>query len=67
MPLTMRASGFAQPVRGRDIELSALHQHLDQVLSGAGTVALVERGAGMGKSRLLAEVAAMARGRRGLS
>ena len=52
----------AQPVRGRDIELSALHQHLDQVLSGAGTVALVEGGAGMGKSRLLAEVAAMARG-----
>ena len=52
----------AQPVRGRDSELSALRRHLDQILSGAGTVALVEGGAGMGKSRLLAEVAAMARG-----
>src|ERR1700722_3916115 len=62
MPLTMRASGLAQPVRGRDGELSALRRHLDQVLSGAGTVALVEGGAGLGKSRLLAEVAAMARG-----
>jgi predicted ATPase len=51
-----------QPVRGRDIELTALRVHLDQVVSGAGTVALVEGGAGMGKSRLLAEVAAMARG-----
>src|ERR1700722_818875 len=62
MPLTMRASGLAQPVRGRDIELSALRRHLDQVRSGAGTVALVEGGAGLGKSRLLAEVAAMAHG-----
>src|SRR5580693_4181585 len=52
----------AQPVRGRDAELSALRRHLDQVLSGTGTVVLVEGGAGLGKSRLLAEVAAMARG-----
>ena len=51
----------APPVRGRDAELAALRGHLDQLLSGAGTVALVEGGAGMGKSRLLAEVAAMAR------
>ena len=51
----------AQPVRGRDSELRALRGHLDRVLSGAGTVALVEGGAGLGKSRLLAEVAAMAR------
>jgi DNA-binding CsgD family transcriptional regulator len=52
----------AQPVRGRDAELSGLRRHLDQVLSGTGTVVLVEGGAGLGKSRLLAEVAAMARG-----
>ena len=51
----------AQPVRGRDIELAALRLHLDRVISGAGTVALVEGGAGMGKSRLLAEVAVLAR------
>ncbi len=48
-------------VRGRDAELTILGQHLDQLLSGTGTVVLVEGGAGMGKSRLLVEVAAMAR------
>jgi DNA-binding CsgD family transcriptional regulator len=51
----------APPVRGRDSELRALRVHLDQVLTGAGTVALVEGGAGMGKSRLLAEITAIAR------
>ena len=50
-----------QPVRGRDVELTALAAHLDQLRSGIGTVALVEGGAGMGKSRLLDEVATMAR------
>src|ERR1700678_4489125 len=50
-----------QTVRGRDAELTVLGQHLDQVLSGIGSVVLVEGGAGMGKSRLLAEVAEMAR------
>jgi predicted ATPase len=48
-------------VRGRDAELTVLGQHLDQLLSGIGSVVLVEGGAGMGKSRLLGEVAAMAR------
>jgi DNA-binding CsgD family transcriptional regulator len=47
-------------VRGRDAELTVLGQQLDQLLSGVGTVVLVEGGAGIGKSRLLAEVAAMA-------
>jgi hypothetical protein len=51
----------SQPVRGRDAELTALAAHLDQLRSGIGTVALVEGGAGMGKSRLLEEVATMAR------
>ncbi|MGA8371125.1 MAG: ATP-binding protein, partial [Acidimicrobiales bacterium] len=37
-----------------------LGQHLDQLLSGVGTVVVVEGGAGMGKSRLLKEAAAMA-------
>ena len=50
-----------QSVRGRDAELTVLGQHLDRVLSGVGSVVLVEGGAGMGKSRLLGEVAAMAR------
>ena len=51
----------SQPVRGRDAELAVLREHLDQLLSGAGTVALIEGGDGMGKSRLLREVATMAR------
>ena len=38
------------PVRGRDIELTALGKHLDQLLSGVGTVVLVEGGAGMGRA-----------------
>jgi predicted ATPase len=50
-----------QSVRGRDAEVAVLGQRLDQVLSGTGSVVLVEGGAGMGKSRLLGEVAAMAR------
>ncbi|MGH7877318.1 MAG: ATP-binding protein [Candidatus Dormibacteraceae bacterium] len=48
-------------VRGRDAELTVLGQHLDRLLSGVGTVVLVEGGAGMGKSRLLGDVVAMAR------
>jgi DNA-binding CsgD family transcriptional regulator len=50
-----------QTVRGRNAELTVLGQHLDRVLSGIGSVVLVEGGAGMGKSRLLGEVAGMAR------
>ncbi len=50
-----------QTVRGRDAELTVLGQHLDRLLSGIGSVVLVEGGAGMGKTRLLEEVAAMAR------
>ena len=50
-----------QTVRGRDAELTVLGQHLDRLLSGIGSVVLVEGGAGMGKTRLLGEVAAMAR------
>jgi DNA-binding CsgD family transcriptional regulator len=54
-------SASSQAVRGRDTEVTILGQHLDQLLSGVGTVIVVEGGAGMGKSRLLREVAAMAR------
>src|ERR1700689_1248097 len=54
-------SAHLQTVRGRDAELTLLGQHLDQLLSGVGSVVLVEGGAGMGKSRLLGEVAGMAR------
>src|SRR5580693_645955 len=62
-PQMVRATEQAriQTVRGRDAELTVLGQHLDRVLSGIGSVVLVEGGAGMGKSRLLGEVADMAR------
>ncbi len=56
---TERAPGPA--VRGREAELTVLGQHLDQLLSGIGAVVLVEGSAGMGKSRLLGQVAEMAR------
>src|SRR5271163_3868153 len=54
-------TGNIRTIRGRDSELAVLGLHLDQLLSGIGTVVLVEGGAGMGKSRLLGEVTAMAR------
>jgi DNA-binding CsgD family transcriptional regulator len=57
------ARDAAQPLRGRDSELAALTGLLGQVRAGAGAVALIEGGAGMGKSRLLKEVATIARGR----
>jgi DNA-binding CsgD family transcriptional regulator len=59
--LRAKQSAPADAVRGRETELTVLGQQLDQLLSGVGTVVLVEGGAGMGKSRLLEEVAAMAR------
>ncbi|HXL96483.1 MAG TPA: AAA family ATPase [Streptosporangiaceae bacterium] len=58
-----KARELIQPVRGREAELAALERHLGQLLYGQGTVALVEGRAGMGKSRLLQEVATMARQR----
>lgn len=51
---------LVQTVHGRDAELAVLGQHLDQLLSGIGSVLLVEGGAGIGKSRLLGQAAAMA-------
>jgi len=56
---TLRGTAL-QSLRGRDTELAVLGQHLDQLLSGIGSVVLVEGGAGIGKSRLLSEVAGMA-------
>ena len=47
-------------LRGRESELTAIGEHLDRLLSGAGTVVVIEGRAGMGKSRLLSEVATMA-------
>src|SRR2546423_7367798 len=52
------------PVRefhGRDAELALVRRELERLADGAEAVVVVEGAAGMGKSRLLAEVAAIAR------
>src|SRR2546422_6959667 len=46
---------------GRDAELALVRGELDRLSDGAEAVVVVEGAAGMGKSRLLAEVAAIAR------
>src|SRR5271155_6152280 len=47
-------------IRGRDSELASVGEELARLRLGAGAVILVEGGAGMGKTRLLDEAAAMA-------
>jgi predicted ATPase len=47
---------------GREAELALIRHELARVAEGTGDVVLLQGGAGMGKSRLLAEVAAIARG-----
>jgi DNA-binding CsgD family transcriptional regulator len=51
------------PVRGRDDVLGAVSAQLDRVRTGVGSVVMLEGGAGLGKSRLLTEITAMARRR----
>ena len=46
---------------GRDAELALVRAELERLADGAEAVVVVEGAAGMGKSRLLAEVAAIAR------
>jgi predicted ATPase len=47
-------------IRGRDSELASVGEQLARLRSGVGAVILVEGGAGIGKTRLLDEAAAMA-------
>src|SRR5271154_7244589 len=47
-------------IRGRDSELASVGGQLARLRAGTGAVILVEGGAGMGKTRLLDEAAAMA-------
>ncbi len=51
----------AQEFHGRDAELALLRGELEGLSDGAETVVVIEGAAGMGKSRLLAEVSAIAR------
>src|SRR6201990_976482 len=48
-------------VRGRDAELASIGVQLHRVRSGTGAVVLIEGETGMGKTRLLAEAARVAR------
>jgi DNA-binding CsgD family transcriptional regulator len=51
----------AREFHGRDSELALIQAELERISDGAEAVVVVEGAAGMGKSRLLAEVAAIAR------
>ena len=50
---------------GRDAELAVIRAELERLSGGMEAVVIIEGAAGMGKSRLLAEVSAIAR-RRGI-
>ena len=50
-----------EDIYGRDVELALVRGELERVADGAEVVVAVEGAAGMGKSRLLAEVAVIAR------
>ena len=52
----------AREFHGRDAELALIRGELERLSDGAEAVVVVEGAAGMGKSRLLAEIAAIARG-----
>jgi predicted ATPase len=51
----------ARELHGRDAELALVRGEFERLSDGAEAVVIVEGAAGMGKSRLLAEVAAIAR------
>src|SRR5260221_3206309 len=52
----------ARNFHGRDAELALIRAELEHLSDGAEAVVVIEGAAGMGKSRLLAEVAAIAHG-----
>src|SRR6478752_10332229 len=56
------STGPAREFHGRDAELALIRGELERLSDGAEAVVVVEGAAGMGKSRLLVEVAAIARG-----
>src|SRR4029077_11299511 len=56
-----RATSPTPVVRGRDAELASIGVQLDRVRGGTGAVVLVDGEPGMGKTRLLAEAARVAR------
>jgi len=63
MASQLRSRGTAGEIQGRDAELDLIREALEGLREGAGVVVIIEGGAGMGKSRLTAEVLARARSR----
>ncbi len=61
-----RRPGRGTTLVGRDAEVNTLEQHLDAAFGGRGRVVLVAGEAGIGKSRLLAEVSERMRQRGGV-
>jgi predicted ATPase len=66
MPSSIRVVSTVAPalrLRGRAAEIAVLTEALDRAASGQPAVVLIEGEAGIGKTRLLAEALADARGR----
>ncbi|HEY3232977.1 MAG TPA: tetratricopeptide repeat protein [Roseiflexaceae bacterium] len=61
--IRLEEPSYALPMVGRQAELAQIVTRLDQALTGAGQVVGIIGEAGMGKSRLLAEVIRLARRR----
>ncbi|HEV8641611.1 MAG TPA: BTAD domain-containing putative transcriptional regulator [Methylomirabilota bacterium] len=66
VPLAMAAKSADPPIVGRGAEVTRLHEALAAAWAGQGQVVAVLGEAGIGKSRLLADLAAEAEGRAGL-
>ena len=62
-PATARKGTTSIPLVGRQLELQQITSRLQQVLAGDGQTLLIEGEAGIGKSRLLDEIAALCRAR----
>jgi len=54
-------AAMSTPLRCRDNELASLREQFARLRTAVGTIWLIEGGAGLGKSRLLAEVVSTAR------
>lgn len=57
VPKTTSTSETEGPFSGRDEERARVRQYLDAAIAGSGRLVLVEGEAGMGKTRLLTEIA----------
>lgn len=60
----LQEPSYALPMVGRESELNLIRQKMDEALSGKGQIVAIIAEAGMGKSRLVAEVIRMAGERR---